>query len=242
MLGPRAGGQGARHAGAPGARVAGEGEARGGGQGRGRGRGRVGELEETPEALRARLARVRGAMGARLAEADAVIAALEAELEAQREAVGPLHAELGALHTEIQALCGFVGEISQNHEANLRNGEMFRRKLCHLAGRMDSLGTRMEAHLAAVGSVDPRRIPLVWVGSAADVRVMGSFDGWTRGVQLVPSGGGSGRGFVEFSGELCVCPGQYEVKFLVDGEYRLAPDWERTSADPVKANNVLVVE
>ena len=179
-------------------------------------------------------------MGARLAEADAAILQLEEEVEAQRAAVGPLFDEMGALHTELQALCGFVGEIAQNHEANLRNGAMFRSKIGHLAVRMRDISARVEARLEALGGVDVRRVPLVWVGSASDVRVMGSFDGWTRGVQLAPAGGVTG--FTEFCGELTVCPGVYEVKFLVDDVYRLAPDWERTSPDGVEANNILVVE
>ena len=59
---------------------------------------------------------------------------------------------------------------------------------------------------------------------------MGSFDMWTRGVHLSPySGDGSGVGsdhFVsganEFRGELMLLPGTYEIKFLVDGQWRLA--------------------
>ena len=179
-------------------------------------------------------------MGARLADAEAAVLQLEAELEAQRAAVGPLRDEMGALHTELQALCGFVGEIAQNHEANLRNGAMFRSKIGHLAVRMRGASERVKARLETLGGVDVRRVPLVWVGSASDVRVMGSFDGWTRGVQLAPAGGGAG--FTEFCGELAVCPGVYEVKFLVDDQYRLAPDWERTGPDGVEANNILVVE
>ncbi len=30
----------------------------------------------------------------------------------------------------------------------------------------------------------PREVPVAWFGVASEVRLMGSFDGWTRGVDL----------------------------------------------------------
>ncbi len=30
----------------------------------------------------------------------------------------------------------------------------------------------------------PRKVPVVWVGSASEVRLVGDFDQWTRGVDL----------------------------------------------------------
>jgi hypothetical protein len=30
----------------------------------------------------------------------------------------------------------------------------------------------------------PRKVPVAWFGVASEVRLMGSFDGWTRGVDL----------------------------------------------------------
>lgn len=32
----------------------------------------------------------------------------------------------------------------------------------------------------------PRRIPVSWYGAACEVRLMGDFDGWTRGQELSP--------------------------------------------------------
>ena len=55
-------------------------------------------------------------------------------------------------------------------------------------------------------------------------RVMGSFDGWTRGESLSPALVGTetapGLG-TEFSGDLRLRPGRYEIKFVVDGVWQV---------------------
>ena len=107
---------------------------------------------------------------------------------------------------------------------------------------------------AVTGLVDEnrfRKFPIVWCGLAQDVRVMGSFDMWTRGVHLSPysgddAGGVGSDNFVsganEFRGELMLLPGTYEIKFLVDGQWRLAQSWPVTGGDALSANNLIHVE
>lgn len=72
---------------------------------------------------------------------------------------------------------------------------------------------------------------------AEDVRIMGSFDGWTWGVPLSPE---EPQAFTTFSATLQLLPGTYEIKLLVDGGWRLAADWPQTG-EGLAANNVLVV-
>jgi Glycogen recognition site of AMP-activated protein kinase len=140
-------------------------------------------------------------------------------------------------------------------------------------------------------------VPLVWVGVAADVRLMGSFDGWSRGVALSSAADPGDSVFHRFEGTLharrgtppvglpsrrCVllpspgcalggilhqqvvcelaamrrlvgcfklvvmrapcCTGEYTVKFLVDGQWRLAPHWPTRDDAAGTTNNVLQIE
>ncbi len=45
---------------------------------------------------------------------------------------------------------------------------------------LQAFSTEMQALDARV----PRQVPVAWFGVASEVRLMGSFDGWTRGVDL----------------------------------------------------------
>lgn len=38
--------------------------------------------------------------------------------------------------------------------------------------------------MQAMDAKVPREVPVAWFGVASEVRLMGSFDGWTRGVDL----------------------------------------------------------
>ena len=53
--------------------------------------------------------------------------------------------------------------------------------------------------------MDVREVPLTWTGMAEDVRVMGSFDGWTEGAQLSPEELGTP---MRFGGVLKLRPGR----------------------------------
>ena len=191
------------------------------------------------DAMFEQVTKARRKLSVKLSNANKTIHQLDRELERQDNTVKELYTAVGALQTELASLCAFVDEVLFNAE-HLRNKEQFMQKTGHLAGRMKALSAGLEAQLEAVDDMSLRAVPIKWVGVAEDVRVMGTFDGWTRGEQLSPEEY-TGT-FTEFSGELKVRPGAYEIKFLVDDEYRLAPDWPTTCDDPMTANNVLVVE
>lgn len=55
-----------------------------------------------------------------------------------------------------------------------------------------------------VDAMDAREVPLSWTGMAEDVKVMGSFDGWTGGVQMSPEELGTP---MRFEGVLKLKPG-----------------------------------
>lgn len=108
-----------------------------------------------------------------------------------------------------------------------------------LQERLRVLQESMEAQEQEVDLVRVRQVPVEWHGMAQDVCVMGSFDNWTKGVHMSPEYSGSHN---VFRGELLLMPGRYEIKFLVDGVWHLAPHWPATVQDPLLGNNILIVE
>ncbi|XP_039034990.1 protein PTST homolog 2, chloroplastic-like isoform X1 [Hibiscus syriacus] len=58
---------------------------------------------------------------------------------------------------------------------------------------------------------------IVWPNSGSEVLLAGSFDGWTTKRKMEKSSGGV------FSVHLKLYPGKYEIKFIVDGEWKLDP-------------------
>lgn len=94
----------------------------------------------------------------------------------------------------------------------------------------------------AFGAKVVRRVPVEWNGVASEVRIMGEFDGWTRGQELSAEDVTSDSVYTTFETVLLLRPGVYRVKFVVDGEWRLAPDWPTDSDDQGNMVNVLTVQ
>mmetsp|Transcript_34887 Transcript_34887/g.62734 ORF Transcript_34887/g.62734 Transcript_34887/m.62734 type:complete len:264 (-) Transcript_34887:267-1058(-) len=90
-----------------------------------------------------------------------------------------------------------------------------------------------------------QRVRVSYTGLANDVRLMGDFDGWRLGFILNPSDDGfsDANGENRFETEIPLKPGRYRVKLLVDGKWRLAPDWPTEVDESLgETNNILVVE
>lgn len=87
-----------------------------------------------------------------------------------------------------------------------------------------------------------RKVPINYVGFAQSVYFKGTFDGWGTGLRLACQDMGNNV-INEFTGELYVLPGRYEVKFWVDGQWRLAGEgWETVKDEGTGLeNNVLEV-
>ncbi|EFJ33786.1 hypothetical protein SELMODRAFT_266879 [Selaginella moellendorffii] len=79
-----------------------------------------------------------------------------------------------------------------------------------------------------------RFVRIVWPNAASHVLLTGSFDGWTNKIKMEKSGAGV------FVTALHLYPGRYEVKFIVDGTWRVDPCRPITYADGIE-NNVLMV-
>lgn len=86
-----------------------------------------------------------------------------------------------------------------------------------------------------------RPVPVVWSGLASEVRLKGDFDNWGEG-HLLSSDSIDEYIFKRFQAEIPLLPGTYRVKFSVDGDWRLAPDWPTEDSSDGDTNNILVVD
>ncbi|KAG9451810.1 hypothetical protein H6P81_004714 [Aristolochia fimbriata] len=75
---------------------------------------------------------------------------------------------------------------------------------------------------------------IVWPNSASEVLLAGSFDGWTSQRRMDRSSSGI------FSSSIKLYPGRYEIKFIVDGMWRVDPLRPIVHANDYE-NNLLVV-
>ncbi|PON38270.1 AMP-activated protein kinase, glycogen-binding domain containing protein, partial [Parasponia andersonii] len=108
----------------------------------------------------------------------------------------------------------------------------------HLLSRLDALLEKLKEQIKDVDAAQSKEVPLFWYGVAESVQVMGTFDGWSQGEFLSPEYTGS---YTKFSTTLLLRPGRYEIKFLVDGEWQLSPEFP-TVGEGLTENNLLVVE
>lgn len=113
-------------------------------------------------------------------------------------------------------------------------------KLLRLQERLEVMQEVVRQSQSELGELVVHSVPVVWTGIASEVRLMGDFDGWGDGY-LLSSESFDDHIFSRFEGNITLKPGRYLVKFLVDGEWRLAPDWPTQDVEG-DTNNVLVVE
>ena len=110
-----------------------------------------------------------------------------------------------------------------------------------LIARLDRMAKALKEDADDADAHCLRQVPVAWQGNASDVRLMGSFDDWTRGFHLSPEWHGHGDGMSDTFACTCLLPpGTYEVKFLVDGEWRTTDDW-KTVCEGFERNMLLEV-
>ncbi|OMP14153.1 hypothetical protein COLO4_00245 [Corchorus olitorius] len=155
----------------------------------------------------------------KLSEANQQNRFLKRQLHIKEDALVNFKSELAVMELEIQALVSLAEEISQ-------------------AGIPEAVLEKLREQLKDVDAAQSKEVSLFWIGMAESVQVMGSFDGWSQGEHLSPEYTGS---FTKFSTTLLLRPGRYEIKFLVDGEWQLSPEYP-TIGEGLTENNLLIVE
>uniref|UniRef100_A0A2P2L126 AMP-activated protein kinase glycogen-binding domain-containing protein n=1 Tax=Rhizophora mucronata TaxID=61149 RepID=A0A2P2L126_RHIMU len=142
------------------------------------------------------------------------------------------------MELELQALVTLAKEIAQYNipdGSRKINGKYIQ---SHLHSRLEAMHVKLKEQIKDVDAAQSKEVSLFWYGMAESVHVMGTFDGWSQGEQLSPEYDGS---FTKFTTTLMLRPGRYEIKFLVDGEWQLSPEYP-TVGKELTENNLLIVE
>lgn len=174
----------------------------------------------------------------KLSEANQQNRFLKRQLQTTENSLISFKSELATMELEIQALVKLSEEIANY---NIPDGS---RKIngryiqSHLLSRLQAVQEKMKEQIKDVDAAQPKEVPLFWSGVAESVQIMGSFDGWSEGEHLSPEYTGS---YTMFTTTLMLRPGRYEIKFLVDGEWQLSPDFP-TVGEGLTENNLLMVE
>eukprot|EP00256_Glycine_max_P058555 XP_014626710.1 protein PTST, chloroplastic isoform X2 [Glycine max] len=160
------------------------------------------------------------------------------QLNVKEDALVKFKSELAVMELEIQALVRLAEEIAQcgiPEGSRKINGKYIH---SHLVARLEAVNELLKEQIKDVDAAQSKEVSVFWVGMAESVQVMGTFDGWSQGEHLSPEYTGS---YTRFSTTLLLRPGRYEIKFLVDGEWKLSPEFPIIGEGLTK-NNLLVVE
>ncbi|XP_030508391.2 protein PTST, chloroplastic isoform X2 [Cannabis sativa] len=174
----------------------------------------------------------------KLSEANQQNRFLKRQLHVKEEALVEFKSELAVIELEIQALVKLAEEIAKSgipKGSRKINGKYIQ---SHLLSRLEAVLEKLEEQVKDIGAAQCKEVPLFWYGMAESVQVMGSFDGWSQGEYLSSEYTGS---YTKFSTTLMLRPGKYEIKFLVDGEWKLSPEYPIVG-EGLMINNLLTVQ
>uniref|UniRef100_A0A7C8ZVM6 [Hydroxymethylglutaryl-CoA reductase (NADPH)] kinase n=3 Tax=Opuntia streptacantha TaxID=393608 RepID=A0A7C8ZVM6_OPUST len=174
----------------------------------------------------------------KLSEANQQNRFLKRQLQGKEDALIHFKTELAVVEQEMKVLVALADEIAKAgipEGSRKINGKFIQ---SHLLSRLEVVQKKLQGQIKDVDAAQSKEVPVVWIGMAESVQVMGSFDGWSQGEHLSPEYTGS---YTKFSTTLLLRPGRYEIKFLVDGEWQISPEFP-TVGEGVMKNNLLVVE
>ncbi|KAJ3709228.1 hypothetical protein LUZ61_012933 [Rhynchospora tenuis] len=174
----------------------------------------------------------------KLSEANQYNRFLKRQLQTKDDALVEFKSELALLELELQGSVNLAEEVvSSGIPLNSRqiNGNYIH---SHLLSRLQAIHEKIKNQIVDVDSFKFQDVTVTWVGMAESVQIMGSFDGWSHGEELSREYAGD---YAKFSATLKLRPGRYEIKFLVDGEWHLSPEFPTTGEGLLK-NNILIVE
>lgn len=174
----------------------------------------------------------------KLSEANQQNRFLKRQSQIKDDAIVKFRSELAVLELELQALVGLAEEIANfdvPSGSRKVNGKYIQ---SHLLSRLEAVHDKVMVQIKDIESLRPREIAVHWVGMAENVQIMGSFDGWSHGETMSREYSGD---YARFSATLRLRPGSHEIKFLVDGEWKLSSEYPITG-EGLTQNNKLVVE
>ncbi|KAL3813327.1 hypothetical protein ACJIZ3_014595 [Penstemon smallii] len=174
----------------------------------------------------------------KLSEANQQNRFLKRQLQLKEDALVNFKSDLAVMELQIQALVSLAREIANYSIPNGSRKIKGKYIQSHLLSQLEAVEEKIKEQIKDVGVAQSQEVPLFWCDVAESVQVMGSFDGWSHGEHLSPEYTGS---HTIFSTTLMLRPGRYEIKFLVDGEWRLSPEYP-TVGEGEMQNNLLIVE
>ncbi|CAK9215645.1 unnamed protein product [Sphagnum troendelagicum] len=181
---------------------------------------------------------IRSKLVRKLSDANQQIRQLKKEVQEKDDKMFRCRSELASMELELQVLVNIAQEIAKEGGkpgTPKINGRYIH---SHLAYRLEEMQKLIFARIKDVDMVRTREVDIAYYGMAEDVRVMGSFDGWTYGEQMSPE---STSMYTRFTSTIKLRPGRYEIKFLVDGEWQLSSELPM-SGEGVTMNNLLIVD
>ncbi|KAK9817139.1 hypothetical protein WJX72_010149 [[Myrmecia] bisecta] len=182
----------------------------------------------------------RNRLSQKLSTANQYIRHLEGELQTRHEQMAAVHKALNKLQLEV----GVAASLADSAAAAVLYGldkPAAAQKMADLGKRLLVLQQAVQQQASAQGNLVMREVPVAYYGVASEVRLMGDFDGWSSGVALAAEAV-TDSVFTKFETTMQLLPGTYQVKWLVDGNWRLANDWPTATDSSGDTNNVLVVE
>lgn len=197
-----------------------------------------GQPPQKEELIALRESAVRASLTKKLSDINLYGRHLQRQLREKEDALLKCKTELTIMESDVQALVRLAQELANG---GIKPGT---RKIngkyipSHLAIKLEELQERLLVQARNIEAACYRDVALVWYGVAEDVKVMGSFDGWSQGFQLSPEFTDSST---KFSATVKLRPGRYQVKFLIDGQWHTSPDLPSVGDGPT-VNNLLVVE
>lgn len=181
----------------------------------------------------------RNRLSTRLSAANKHIRQLQKSAESHSNEITVMNNSLQSILNELKTLSTIADTAAASVQFGIERQDTSA-KMTKLVSRMHVLQQVVEDQTGKLDQLTERRIPVVWFGIAQEVRLMGDFDNWTQGFSLSAEEFSDGT-FTRFQGDIKLVPGRYQVKFLVNGQWRNAPDWPIIQSQH-GTNNVLQVD
>ncbi|KAH9571341.1 hypothetical protein CY35_02G089500 [Sphagnum magellanicum] len=148
---------------------------------------------------------IRSKLVRKLSEANQQIRQLKKEVQEKDDKMFRCRSELASMELELQVLVNIAQEIAKEGGkpgTPKINGHYIH---SHLAYRLEEMQKLIFARIKDVDMVRTREVDIAYYGMAEDVRVMGSFDGWTYGEQMSPE---STSMYTRFTSTIKLRPGR----------------------------------
>lgn len=176
---------------------------------------------------------------------DKIPEGLEIQSAGAKLTVMELHHFKSILHTKELELAKIKQELEKEKAALY----LIQLKAMEELVRVKEIVSQKESQLSAADQElsDLKQVRIEYWGHGQNVELTGSFNGWQHHIPMEPDpaseiqNSGGERGQLMWSTKLWLYPGDYEIKFIVDGKWKIDPRREVVVKENLIQNNVLKV-